>query len=349
MSANSDMVGGTSQLVYNLIRGMDMRLGLETFSYHLAFAYGKMDIFGFIEKTAQLGLDGVQINVEGDNLAHLGSDDPGFLREVKATTDRLGLFVEIDTCGTNPDNLARVLKICQALGSDTMRVFSSLGGDVQEEIKQAAIDFKQVIPICTDYGIKIAYENHEFESSADIMGVVTELKSDFIGTHIDIGNSMMVWEDPIDAVMAMAPKAVSSHFKDHIVVMLEDQPMIIGVPLGKGSIDLGHCFRILDLYSPLERINIEVCYGYMAPFRIPENEGYGAKLGHGCFKILPPPYDPEVVAPYITQYMEKPFKLQAFGWAELAKIATSETQREELLTMQEKAVIDSVEYVKQLK
>jgi len=239
-----------------------MRLGLETFSYHLAFAYGRMDIFKFIEKTAELGLDGVQINVEGDNLAHLGSDAPGFLHEVKSTIDHHGLFVEIDTCGTSPNNLTRILNICQALGSDTMRVFSSIGGDVQEEIKQAAIDFKQIVPLCLDYGIKIAYENHEYESSQDIMGVVNEVNSDIIGTHIDVGNSMMLWEEPIDAIRAMAPKAVSSHFKDHIVVMLGDQPMVIGVPLGKGNIDLAECFRILDQQSPLKRINIEVCYGY---------------------------------------------------------------------------------------
>ena len=325
-----------------------MLLGLETFSYHLAFAYGKMDIFRFIDKTAELGLDGVQINVEGHNLAHLGSDDPGFLREVKATIDHLGLFVEIDTCGTNPANLTRVLNICKALGSDTMRVFSSIGGDVREEIKQAAIDFKQIVPLCIDYGIRIAYENHEYESSREIMGVVNEVNSDYVGTHIDVGNSMMIWEEPVEAITAMAPKAVSSHFKDHIVVMLGDQAMIIGVPLGKGSIDLVESFRILDQQSPLERINIEVCYGYMAPFRVPESEGYGAKLGRGCFKIVQPPYDPEVVAPYISHFMEKPFKLQAFGWSELAKMASSESQREELVAFQEKATVDSVNYVKQL-
>ncbi len=56
-----------------------MLLGLETFSYHLAFGYGKMDIFDFIRKTVEFGLDGVEINVEGDDLAHLGSEDPGFL------------------------------------------------------------------------------------------------------------------------------------------------------------------------------------------------------------------------------------------------------------------------------
>ena len=325
-----------------------MLLGLETFSYHLAFAYGKMDIFGFIEKAASLGLDGVQINVEGDDLAHLTSDDPGFLYEVKSTIDKHNLFVEIDTCGTNPNNLKRVLKICKALDSDTMRVFSSIGGDIQEELKQAVIDFKQIVPLCTDYGLKIAYENHEFETSQEIMTVVNMVNSDYVGTHIDVGNSMMLWEEPIDAVTTMAPKAVSSHFKDHIVVMIGDQPMIIGVPLGKGNIDLVECYRILDQQSPLNRINIEVCYGYMAPFRILERDGYGGKLDDGCFKVFQPPYDPEIVAPYITQYTKSPFDLQAFGWSELAKIANSDSQREELVLLQDKAVVDSVRYVKQL-
>jgi 3-oxoisoapionate decarboxylase len=325
-----------------------MLLGLETFSYHLAFAYGKMDIFKFIERTAELGLNGVQINVEGDDLAHLGSDDPGFLREVKAAIDQLGLFVEIDTCGTSPNNLSRILNICNALGSNTMRVFSSIGGEVQKELKQAVIDFKQVVPLCNDYGIKIAYENHEFETAREIMDVVNEVNSDAIGTHIDVGNSMMLWEEPLDAIKTMAPKAVSSHFKDHLVVMLGKQAMIIGVPLGKGNIDLVECYRILDQESPLKRLNIEVCYGYMAPFRISEQDGYGASLGKGCFKIVPPPYDPEVVAPYISQYMENPFELNAFGWSELAKLASSDTQREKLMRLQDQAVEESVRYMKQL-
>ena len=325
-----------------------MLLGMETFSYHLAFAYGKMNIFDFIEKTAELGLDGVQINVEGDDLSHLGSDDPGFLQEVRATIDDLGLFVELDTCGTNPRNLTRVLSICNTLGADIMRVYSSVGGDIQEEIKKAADDFIHVVPLCTDYGIKIAYENHEFESSGDILGVIRKVNSEFVGTHVDVGNSMMIWEDPIDAITAMAPQAVSTHFKDHIVIELNDQPMIVGVPLGKGSINLVESFRILADQSPLERINVEVCYGYMAPFRIPEAEGYGAKLGQDCFRIQQPPFDPNVVAPYILQYLDQPFELESYSWQELAKIPTSEAQREELVALQEMAVVESVEYVKKL-
>ena len=84
-----------------------MLLGLETFSYHLAFAYGTMNVFDFIERTAELGLDGVEINIEGPDLAHLGSEDPGFLRDVRAMIDEFRLFVELVTCDTNPGNLTR--------------------------------------------------------------------------------------------------------------------------------------------------------------------------------------------------------------------------------------------------
>ena len=38
-----------------------MKLGLETESYHLFFQQGMMDIFDFIDKTSELGLDGVWI------------------------------------------------------------------------------------------------------------------------------------------------------------------------------------------------------------------------------------------------------------------------------------------------
>jgi sugar phosphate isomerase/epimerase len=325
-----------------------MLLGLESYSYHLSFAYGKMDIFQFIKKTAELGLNGVQINAEGEDLAHLGSDDPDFLHEVKHTADRLGLFIEIDTCGTNRETLTRALNICKELGADILRVYSSIGGDVQEEMKQAIDDFKTIVPVCSDYGIRIAYENHEYESSQEIMRVVNAVNSQFVGTHIDVGNSMMIWEEPVSAVKTMASKAVSSHFKDHIVVMPDEHPLIIGVPLGKGNINLSECFRILARRSPLKRINIEVCYGYIAPFHIGETEGYGGKLGQGCFKIVEQPYNSEIVAPYIAQYLENPFQLNAFSWSELADLATSDTQRKRMVELQNKAVEDSVEYVKQL-
>jgi len=325
-----------------------MLLGLETFSYHLAFAYGEMDIFDFIRRTAELGLDGVQINVEGADLAHLGSDDPEHLASVRSLTEELGMFVELDTCDTDPQNLTRVLGICRALEADRMRVYSSVGGDLDAELEQAVRDFRQVLGLCADYGVKIAYENHEYESSQDVLRVVQQVDSEYVGAHVDTGNSMMVWEDPLEAVANMAPHATSTHFKDHMVVAINGQPMVAGVPLGKGSIDGAQCFRILAEQSPLERINIEVCYGYIAPFRVPEKEGYGARLDHGCFRIHQPPYDPAVVAPHLLRSLDSGLELDSFAWQDLARIPRSDAERQNLLALQDQAVVDSVEYVKKL-
>lgn len=325
-----------------------MLLGLETFSYHLAFAYGEMDIFDFIRRTAELGLDGVQINVEGASLAHLGRDDPEYLSDVGALTRELGLFVELDTCDTNPQNLIGVLEICRALEADRMRVYSSVGGDLERELEQAVDDFRQVLGLCADYGVKIAYENHEFESSQDVLRVVRQVDSEYVGAHVDTGNSMMVWEDPHQAVENMAPYAASTHFKDHLVIAVNDQPMIAGVPLGRGSIDCARCFRILEEQSPLERINIEVCYGYIAPFRVPEAEGHGASLDQGCFRIHHPPYDPAVVAPHLLRCLDSGLELDSFAWQDLASIPRSDSERQTLLALQDQAVVESVEYVKKL-
>jgi len=326
-----------------------MLLGLETFSYHLAFAYGRMDILAFIERTHKLGLDGVQINIEGANMGHLGSDDPGFLRDVRKMIDKFGMFVEIDTCGTNPENLTKALNICKILGADTIRVYASVGGNIKEELKQAPGQLRQVLPLCIDYGIKVAFENHEYETSQEVLQVVHEVNSEYVGTHVDTGNSMMVWEDPSEAVKAMAPYAVSTHFKDHLVIMVNNCPYIVGVPLGKGSMDCAECFRILAEESTLRRINIEVCYGYISQFSRPQELGCGAKLGEGAFVVQQPPYAPALVAPHLLQFLCDGQELRAYTWQDIAnKVPNFSSQREELLLLQDEAVVESVNYVKEL-
>ena len=323
-----------------------MLLGLETFSYYLAFAAGKMDIFGFIRKAKTLGLDGVQINMEGDQLGHLGSDSANHLQNVRTLCNQLGLFIDLDGCGTDPSRLRYYLNICTALGVDRLRIYSSFGGDVHREMAKAIRDFKAVAPDFARAGVRIAYENHEFESSSDILNVIAAVGSPMLGAHIDNGNAMMLWEDPVAAVRNMAPKAVSTHFKDHLVIDINDTPMIVGVPLGTGAIDLNACYRILAEETVLDRINIEVCYGYAAPFRIDEAHGEGAILGEGAFAVTAPPFDPEVVAPHLLKPKANGFK--SYAWQELTGLVDDEEMKA-LIAWQEKAVKTSVEYAYRLR
>jgi len=326
-----------------------MQLGLETFSYHLAFAYGKMNVFDFIERSSKLGLDGVQINVEGDNFDHLGSDDSSFLKDVRQCVEGFELFIELDTCGTDPEHLSKLIKICRQVGADSLRTFTSLGGDVTMELRKARLDFPKVMSLCAESGVKIALENHEFESSQELLDVIRHVNSPQLGAQIDNGNSLMVWEDPVEATANMAPVAVSTHFKDHQLIRVGKDVMIAGVPLGRGSIDLKACYDILQNESPLDRLNIEVCCGYLAPFRVLQKNGYGAKLGKGSFMVAEPPYRPEIIAPFLLEAIDKGSSLKSFAWQELAESARQRADKDQLLVFQDNAVAESVAFVKKLR
>ena len=328
-----------------------MLLGLETFSYLPWFMVGRMDVFGFIRRARELGLDGVQLNIgiARDNWGMLGGADPARLKAVRALCEELGLFVEVDTRTYEHDTLVEALRISAALGADTLRTYVSApqdlrgtalrdymspNGGLARDLLAAVPVIRSILPLCARLGVRLALENHEYETSAQVAQLVRTLDSEWAGTLIDVGNMMTVWEDPATAVTAMAPWALSTHFKDCAVIVEQGEPWVVGVPLGRGSIDLPACYRILAGQTALKRICIEVCYGYRAGFRVPETQGEGGRLGIGAFRVAPPPHDPACFAPYPNY--QNPARLpQAEG--------------EQFLQWCDRAVADSVAYVKELR
>lgn len=274
-----------------------IKLGIETFSYHLQMDTGLMNTFGFVDAARELGLDGVQINIGPGRgtYGHLGSIDPGYLRELREEVVKNGMFIEIDTRGTDPDFITRMLHLCADLGADVLRLYAPPENDLNAALNKAISGFRTVVPVCQDLGIRIAFENHEYETSERILGVVRAVDSEWVGTHVDTGNSMMMWEDPVEATKALSEFAVSSHLKDHVVIRQNDSVAVAGVTLGEGNASCAECFRILSEESPLKRIVIEDCYGYRAPFRTPQHFGAGAELGKGAFEVVEPPYDPAFI------------------------------------------------------
>jgi sugar phosphate isomerase/epimerase len=307
-----------------------LQLGLETFSYHLAFGRGLMTIFDFIHRTHAFGLNGVQINIGAGppNWGHLGSGTPEHLQAVRSLLDELNLYIEIDTHKTDPTYLHQVLDICHVLGANVLRTYEKPTGNLNRDMTVAVQNLKQIIPICKNYGIYIAFENHEYETAQDVLTVIQQVNSEWIGALVDNGNGMMVWEDPNTTVETLAPYAFSSHFKDHVVIQEDGEHKVAGIALGQGSMDLSNHFRILSQQSPLSRINIEVCYDYRAPFRRPQEQGAGARLGEGAFTIISPPYDPSKIAPI--------------------KHRRSAQEDAQFPQWQHQAVEESVQYVKQL-
>lgn len=282
-----------------------MKIGLETESYHLAFQNGFMDIFGFISKTAELGLDGVMINIiafPGDKYLHpewgaLGGADPDHLKKVKEEIQKHGLFVEIDTRGTDSEHLTKVIRVAHSIGADVIRTYCCFNGYERERLERAPEDIKKIVPLLKKYRIKLAVENHEEETADEVIKIIKEVNIPWVGAHCDMGNSMMAWEEPVDAVKKLAPYAYTTHLKDHVIIKYEDQHRVCGVPVGQGNIDLEECFKILVNESTLTRINIEMCYPYVSIFKREKGTGGVYELGNGAFKVEKPPFDPNLIKP----------------------------------------------------
>ncbi|MBE1554726.1 sugar phosphate isomerase/epimerase family protein [Sporosarcina limicola] len=294
-----------------------------------------MDIFDFINKTVELGLDGVQINIIEDlNLdpkwGTLGSNDPRHLKKVRDLLQKHNLFCEIDTSGIDAERLGEVIETASLLGADVIRTYINKGVYDERKTSNAHKEISKVLPLLKKHRIHLAIENHEEETADEIISVIKSVDSEWVGALCDIGNGMMAWEDPIDTVTKLAPYAVSTHFKDHIVIHDGDDYRVSGCPIGEGNIDIDECFKILTEKSSLNRINIEMCHPYVSIFKRSEGTSGVNEVGKGAFKVESPYFDKDRIAPLKSYY-------------------PSDELLEEMLIEQENGVKESVRIVKKLR
>jgi sugar phosphate isomerase/epimerase len=222
-----------------------MKLGSDSYSYHLTFdahpdfmPTQKMNLFQFIDRVKELGLDGFQIDP-----IHLESKDKNYLRDILIYTQEKDLFLEYGTMGIRASYLLKGLDICHQLESEILRTF--IGFDrynkkinIQEKINQAIINLNLVKQKVEQMNIKIAIENHGDVNSDELIYIVKKVASPNIGICLDLGISLMSFEDPIVATEKMATYAFTTHFKDRAIQATNYGFKVCGVALGNENIDL---------------------------------------------------------------------------------------------------------------
>ncbi|CAH0305552.1 hypothetical protein SRABI80_04378 [Peribacillus frigoritolerans] len=255
----------------------------------------------------------------------LESFEPEYLERVRKEIQKYGFFAEIDTNGSDPEHLKEVIKASHRIGADVIRTYTCLGEYDPERLKKAPEDIKQIVPLLEKYRIKLAVENHEEELTDEVIQIINEVNSPWVSAHCDVGNGMMAWEDPVEAVRKLAPYAFTTHFKDHIIIHDGEDYRVCGVPVGTGNIDTEECFKILVEKSTLNRINVEMCFPYAVNFKRELGAGGVFAVGEGAFKVEQPPYDLSVIKPLDYYYPPK----------ELL---------EQMIEDQEKGTVQSVKY-----
>lgn len=242
-----------------------MKLGLDSYSYHLAFGAHpdftpsqKMDLFQFMDRVKELGLDGFQIDP-----MHLVSQKDSYLREILAYSKEKNLFLEYGTMGIEADWLMNELDTCAKLESTILRTF--IGFDrydkkinIHLEIESAIEHLNKVKNRAAELNIKIAIENHGDVSSDELVDIVEKVASPNVGICLDLGNALVTFEDPLEAAKKMAPYTFTTHFKDYAIKMTNYGFKVCGAALGNGNIDLRAALKILTEKTNLDKIILEI-------------------------------------------------------------------------------------------
>lgn len=225
-----------------------MRIGLSIYSYTFSAGYLRplregqpLDVFGLMAKAEAAGLAGVEF----DPLRALGGS-PAELRLARRYADERGLFIVADTGGTDPNVLRRALQAAAELGSPVLRTTFSrvLAGDRRalaaewpRLLETARDQLRQVLPEAERLGVCIAIENHQDLTAGELIWLMQELDSPWVGVTLDTGNPLGVGEEPLAFAKAILPYLRHVHLKDYKVYLTPSGYRLVRCPLGHGVID----------------------------------------------------------------------------------------------------------------
>lgn len=212
-------------------RPSHLKLSLAAYSFRdeLDFKAKKMDMFGFLDLAADLGLDGV----EPTSYWFPPDADAAYFHRLKSHAFRLGLDISgtaiaNDFClpkGEKRDaDLARVkawIDKAAELTAPVIRIFggNSPKGEGEDSVIARVIEgIESVLPHAAEKGVALAIENHggvtlRPESLLKIVEGVKAPRGTF-GVNLDTGN--FHGDDPYADLAQLAPYAINVQVKTEI-------------------------------------------------------------------------------------------------------------------------------------
>jgi len=210
-------------------RPSHLKLSLAAYSYRqwLTGKSPRMDLFGFVDLAADMGLDGVELT------SYYFPPDvtTGYLHRLKQHAFRLGLDVSGTSVGNNfclPDGPARDKQLelvrtwvdrAAELDAPVIRIFAGTvakGDDEAKAVARAIEGIKASLPYAAGKGVTLALENHGgiTATPAQILKLVEAVDAPNFGVNLDTGN--FHGDDPYADLARLAPYAVNVQVKTEV-------------------------------------------------------------------------------------------------------------------------------------
>ena len=273
---------------------MIVDLTIHSFSlwHHFRHVPG-FDAVAFADLAADHGLSGISLSLNDPQYRHLGGKDTALMDRLRAHLDRLGMSLEVDTSGTDPEHMREMIGAAERMGATALRTYTRHSGTPDEMAARTTDDLRAVMAAAAQAGIVVVLENHEDFTGPELAAIVGAVDHPNLRILYDYGNSQMVLEDPDAALSAVLPLVHSVHVKDHVMVHPDHagRLTVAGVPMGEGFLPITDLTRRL-LGQGLRRLTFENVWAYSAGIRPGRQPQPGVVLGSGAFRFLAPPFDP---------------------------------------------------------
>ena len=254
-------------------------------AYSLRFSTGmwvkgvkrRMDVWDLIDVAKRVNADGIMFNP-----AFIPRPQEESLRKLAKESEESNLYIELETYGTDPKSLKRIIDYSEVLGAEVMRTF--IGGVTTRHevglegwkrmLRAAANNLREVSTYAKSKGVKIAVENHGDLRAGELLELLRAVSSEWVGVCFDTGNQIFLLEDPIDSAEALAPYVFTTHIKEYRVLHCPGGILVEGCRLFEGDIPNKEIVTILRKHSPMGRdlhLNLEVALERKAiPFLDPK-------------------------------------------------------------------------------
>ncbi len=212
-------------------RPSHLKLSLAAYSFRqeLDFKAKKLDMFGFLDLCADLGLDGA----EPTSYWFPPDADAGYFHRLKQHAFLLGLDISGTAIGNDfclppgpkrDENLASVrswIDHAAEMDAPVIRVFggnSQKGEDEEVTVARVVDGLNSVLPYAAEKGVALAIENHGgiTANPETLLKIVRQVKADpgTFGVNLDTGN--FHGDDPYADLAALAPYAINVQVKTEI-------------------------------------------------------------------------------------------------------------------------------------
>lgn len=232
------------------------KMGIATTSY--LGVWRPKDTLEFLEHCHALGAAGIQAPINGDTA------------KIRARAEQYGMYIEAMLPlpkGKDTAPLEKAILDAKAVGATLGRTgalsgrryetFSSLA-EWQKWVGQTMDGIMAALPILEKHKFAMALENHKDWTLDEMLLLLKNHSSEYLGACIDFGNNISLLDDPLAVVEKLAPYALTTHVKDMGVESYKDGFLLSEVALGEGYLDLPRMIAAVRAARPKTRFVLEM-------------------------------------------------------------------------------------------